>query len=101
MCRPPRIARRGEDFNISNNIYKLNHVREKIRTNLNLAHERACKTYNLRTRPISFQIGQIVFRKNHILSNMSKKINRKFMPKYIKCKIMNKIGNNLYDIVDI
>ena len=71
----------GEDFNISNNIDKLNHVREKI--------------------PISFQIGQIVFRKNHILNNMSKKINKKFMPKYIKCKIMNKIGNNLYDIVDI
>ncbi|KNC33717.1 hypothetical protein FF38_03147 [Lucilia cuprina] len=29
---------------------------------------------------------------------MSKKINRKFMPKFIKCKIIEKIGNNLYGV---
>ncbi|KNC20978.1 hypothetical protein FF38_12038 [Lucilia cuprina] len=32
---------------------------------------------------------------------MSKKINRKFMPKFIKCKIIDKIGNNLYGVEDM
>ena len=32
---------------------------------------------------------------------MSKAVNRKFFPKFIKCKIKEKIGNNLYDIEDL
>ena len=92
MARPTRIQ---------NNVDKLAKIREQIRKNLDIAHEKSSKNYNLRSRPIDFQIGQIVYRKNHILSNMSKKINRKFMPKFIKCKIIEKIGNNLYGIEDM
>lgn len=91
----------GEDCTIQSNVDKLTRIREKIRSNLNTAHEKASKIYNLRSRPIQFEIGQIVFKKNHILSSMSKKINSKFMPKFVKCKIREKIGNNLYGVEDM
>lgn len=91
----------GEDFTIENHTTKLIQIRDEIRINLNKAHEKSEKTYNLRSRPISFSKGQIVYRKNHILSNVSNHINRKFMPKFIKCRIKKKIGNNLYETEDL
>lgn len=90
----------GEDVEISNNIDKLVKVRENIRANLTTAHKKATKVYNLRSRPISFKKGQIVYRKNHIPSNMSKHINRKFLSKYLKCWVREKVGNNLYNLED-
>lgn len=91
----------NEDVEISNSSDKLNRIREKIRDNLLIAHDRASKSYNMRSRPSNFQKGQVVFRKNHILSNQAKGINAKFMPKFVKCRIREKIGNCLYDIEDI
>lgn len=91
----------GEDTNIENNVDKLTKIREKIRRNLDIAHEKATKIYNLRSRPIYYRVGQYVYRKNHILSNMCKRINKKFMPKFIKCRISKKFGNNLYGVEDL
>lgn len=56
---------------------------------------------DMRTRLSNNQPGKIVFRKNHILSNLSKGISSKFMPKYTKCRIKSKIGNCLYDTEDL
>lgn len=91
----------GEDVVILNCADKLDRIREKIRDNLHIAHDKASKTYNMRTRPSKFQRGQVVFRKNHILSSLTKRINAKFMPKFIKCRIKDRIGNCLYDIEDL
>lgn len=67
---------------------------------LEIAHNKASKSYNLRSRKVNFKKEQIIFRKNHVLSNMSKRINRKFLSKYLKCRIRDKVGNNLYDLED-
>ena len=91
----------GDDICVQNNVDKLTRIREEIRINLDKSHEKASKVYNLRSRPIEFKVGQIVYMKNHILSSMSKRINRKFVPKFIKCKIREKIGNNLYGVEDL
>ncbi|GBP97702.1 hypothetical protein EVAR_69960_1 [Eumeta japonica] len=79
----------------------LNHIREMLEKNLERAHEKATKTYNTRSKPISYQVGQEVFRRNHCLSNASNGINAKFLPKYLKGRIRRKIGNALYDVEDL
>lgn len=76
-------------------------IREKISKNLDLAHERADKVYNLRSRTKAFQKGQIVFHRNHAQSSIQKGINSKFLPKFIKCRVREKIGNCLYDIENL
>lgn len=91
----------GEDVDIQNSVDRLSKIREIVKENLNTAHEKASKTYNLRSRAIEFKLVQIVYRKNHILSNMSKRINRKFMPKFVKCKIRERFGRNLYGLEDL
>lgn len=90
-----------DQFNITTNSDKLHNIREKLKDNLDKAHERASKSYNLRSRKVSFEPGQIIFRKNHVLSNLSKKINSKFMPKFLKCKVRKRIGNSLYELEDL
>lgn len=80
---------------------RLQHIRDRIRENLNVAHEKASRTYNTRARPVHFVEGQEVFRKNHSQSDFKKGINAKFCPKFIKCRIRKKVGNSLYDIEDL
>lgn len=86
---------------VLNRVDKISRIREEIRQNLKIGYERASKTYNLRTRPTRFQKGQMVFRRNFALSNLAKGINAKFMKKFLKCRIKNRIGNCLYDIEDL
>lgn len=89
------------DDTIVKHVDRMSMIRDKISQNLDSAHQKANKTYNLRTRVNTFEKGQIVFRKNHALSNMQKGINAKFLPKFKKCKIRKKIGNCLYDLEDL
>ncbi|XP_059221564.1 uncharacterized protein K02A2.6-like [Stomoxys calcitrans] len=51
---------------------RLQAIRDKISHNLDVAHEKASKIYNTRTRHVNFVSGQEVFRKNHSQSNFGK-----------------------------
>ncbi|XP_037813003.1 uncharacterized protein LOC119604452 [Lucilia sericata] len=91
----------GTSYAILEKLKMLSDIRDKIRENLNAAHEKASKTYNTRSKPVNFVVGQEVFRKNHSQSDFKKGINAKFNPKFIKCRIRKRIGNALYDIEDL
>lgn len=80
---------------------KLHKIRDIVRENLEKAHEKSKRTYNLRSRKIECREGDTVFRKNHYLSSQIKKVNAKFLPKFSKCKISKRIGNSLYDVTDM
>lgn len=41
---------------------RLQGIREKIIKNLDIAHEKASRTYNTRSKPVNFVEGQEVFR---------------------------------------
>ena len=51
---------------------KLKNIRENISKNLNIAHEKASRTYNTRSKPVNFIEGQEVFRKKHSQSDFRK-----------------------------
>ena len=84
-----------------NRVDKLSNLRETIRKKLAKAHEKSENTYNTSAKPICYKVRQEIFRKNHSLNNFSKGINPKFNPKYIKCRVKQKIGNTLYGIEDM
>lgn len=73
-------------------------MREKIQKRLNEARERAKKYYNLRTRPIVYNIGDTVFRENTHLSDASQYFSRKLAPRFIKSTIIEKTGTNTYKL---
>lgn len=43
---------------------KLELVRQKAQENIRKSYEKNSRTYNLRSRPVHFEVGQLVFRKN-------------------------------------
>ena len=71
---------------------RLKIVKDEVQKNVELANERQAKYYNLRRRPISYEIGEQVLRSKETLSNkadnIAKELNINFEgPFFIKTKI--------------
>lgn len=79
---------------------KLKVIHTEVQAALNSAYDKYKKHYNLRARPIEYQIGDFVWKKNTVLSNKAQGITHKFMNRYNKCKIIGRSGNNSYSLED-
>lgn len=80
---------------------KLELVRQKAQENIRKSYEKNVKTYNLRTRPISFEPGQIVFRRNFAQSKAVDHFNSKLANKFVKAKVIAKHGSCYYELEDM
>lgn len=63
--------------------------------------ERNERNYNLRSRDVSFSVGQEVFRRYFKQSNFEKGYNSKLAPIFLKARIRRKIGNSNYELEDL
>lgn len=79
---------------------QLAELRKELAKNIKQAYEASRHTYNLRARPISFEVGQQVFRRNFTQSSQEKKYNAKLAPMFLKSKVREKVGNNYYILED-
>ena len=80
---------------------KLHRIREQIIQGLDNAHDKAEKNYNKRVRNVTYQVGQEIFRRNFAPTKFERGINSKFLPKFVKGRVRQKIGKALYDIEDL
>lgn len=58
-------------------------VFEDVKNRLEVAGRHSAHRYNLRKRNVKFEKGQIVWRRNYVLSDASKAFTRKLAPKYV------------------
>lgn len=75
-------------------------IRDIVQKNIRKTYETSKKRYDLRTRPINYNPGDIVWKQNFILSDATKNIASKLCPRYIKCIIKKKVGTNSYELSD-
>lgn len=80
--------------------YRLPLVHEKILKELQNAFENYSKGYNLRSSVRSFEPGQIVYVRQHHLSDKSKQFSSKLAPVYSPAVVDSKIGNVIYKLND-
>lgn len=80
---------------------KLMLIRDRVKTNLEIAYNNYSKGYNLRSRPIKYNEGEEIYRRNFIQSKKSNNFNSKLAPKWLKCRIVKCIGNSYYKISDL
>lgn len=73
---------------------------EEVRKHLKNAYGKNCKTYNLRSRPISYIPGQTVYYRQHLLSNAANQFSAKLAPAFAKAIIKSKVGNVNYVLQD-
>lgn len=61
----------------------LDNIRERVQIYVQEAQQRQEQNYNLRHRPIQYQVGESVWRRNFVLSDASRHFTAKLAPKYI------------------
>lgn len=76
-------------------------IRQDLRKHIKEAYDKNQKTYNLRTRPQVFNVGQIVYRRNFAQSNFDKGFNAKLSPVFIKARIKEKLAKHYYVLEDM
>lgn len=76
-------------------------VRDRIKNKLHDVFEKSATRYNTRSREVNFKPGQEILRRNFILSDASRHLNSKLCRKFIKCRVVRKIGTSLYEIEDL
>lgn len=80
---------------------KLELIRSEAREQIRRSYETNANRYNLRSRDIRYEPGDIVFYKNFKQSKASEHYNVKLDNKFIKATVMAKIGNVYYDLKDM
>ncbi|KAH8357913.1 hypothetical protein KR084_009609 [Drosophila pseudotakahashii] len=76
-------------------------IRSNIGKHLSKAYEKNQRTYDLRSRPRSFEVGQEVIKRNFVLSKAADNFNAKLAPVGIKVRIKRKLGQNIYLVEDL
>lgn len=68
---------------------------------LSQAYDKNKKYYDLRKRTLHFKKGDIVWKRNSVLSDASKAFSKKLAPKYIKAKVAEVTGTVTYRLTDL
>lgn len=90
---------RSEDRIVRDSGFKK--IFDSVKARLQKAYERSSARYNLRRRPIAYSPGDLVWRRNHVISSKADYFNAKFAPKYVgPCKIRKKLGTCSYELED-
>lgn len=83
-------------------LQKLPEVYNKVQTKLHKSYQTNANRYNLRRRPIKYQVGDKVWKSNFVLSDAAANFSKKLAPKYIPAVIHKVLGTGLvYELVDL
>lgn len=77
---------------------RINLLRDRMKENLHHAYEKSAVRYNRKARVVRFLPGQEVYKRNFVLSSFKDNRNAKFCRKFIKCRISDVLGNNMYKL---
>lgn len=73
----------------------------RVQNALTEAYKQNALRYNTRRKHVAFSTGDIVWRKNFVQSNAANFFSSKLAPRFVKCKVLEKISNNVYILGDI
>lgn len=73
-------------------------IRDAVARNLAQAHESSKQRYDLRSRPANYSVGETVWKRAFVLLDASRGFAAKLAPKYQKCVVTRKLGNNSYEL---
>lgn len=97
-----------KDFNLSTSdveyfnqqLERLPKIYKDAKKRIDKAYLHSAKYYNLRKRNITYRVGDLVWKKNFVLSSAADKFTAKLAPKYVLCKVLRVCSPLIYDLVD-
>lgn len=84
----------------ANNIGLISTTFDRVKQFLLNAHNKNCNRYNLQHPYKEFNVDDVVWRKNYTISNAGTYFSSKLAPKFIKCKVVNKLSPLVYMLKD-
>lgn len=83
-----------------NHLKEIEKICENVSKRLESSYEKSKKRYDLRSRNISFAVGDIVYRRNNKLSDKSAGYSAKLAPQYVRAVVIKRIGTHVYQVRD-
>lgn len=71
---------------------------KKVQEKLNVMYRRYSKQYNLRRRDFQFNVGDKVWKRNHVLSDAQKQFSAKLAPRYVLCRVRRVKSRIVYEL---
>lgn len=59
------------------------------------------RSYDLRSKEVSYNVGQEIYRRNFKQSNFEQNYNAKLAPTFLKARVQKKLGNSYYILEDL
>lgn len=99
---------KGTDFAVENRsesrvdlpeaelVSRFRNLQMRTKDQLRIAQEKHRRSYNRNSRPLSFFVGEIVWRRNRVLSDATVAFSAKLAPKFIKARVIETLGNDTY-----
>lgn len=84
-----------QDINNTSDLY------QDIVKRLNQAYEKNKRQYDLRKRPVKFKKGELVWKRNPVLSDAAKGFSKKLAPKFVMAKVAEVTGSVTYRLTDM
>jgi transposase InsO family protein len=85
---------------LNEHLQDLANVYDRVKKSLDQAYVTSAKRYNLRTRPLTLREGQVVWKKNYVLSKGGEHFAAGLAPKFVKCIVRRQITPNVYELED-
>lgn len=76
--------------------HNMKEIRSIVKNNLESAYNKYSKNYNLRSKVVNFDAGEIVLKKSFHQSSAIDKFSSKLAPPFVKCRVREKIGASTY-----
>ncbi|XP_058817077.1 uncharacterized protein LOC131680376 [Topomyia yanbarensis] len=93
----PQDLKLAQDLRLSN----LKRIHEFMLQRIRNSHEKSKKRYNMRTRAVAFNVGDLVWRRSFGLSSKVDRINQKLNPKFVPAMIRKVLGTISYELEDV
>lgn len=91
----------GDRVKSATGLSQLADIFEKVTIALTEAYQKNANRYNLRRKQIYLNVDDTVWRRNFTQSNAAKYFSAKLAPKFVKCKVLNKLSDIVYELQDI
>lgn len=93
-----QLANRNEK---ADSLNELADIFQRVSCTLTKAYKQNANRYNLRRRELGLKVGDIVWRRNFVQSNAAKFFSAKLAPRFVKCKIVDKLSDVVYQLEEI
>lgn len=91
----------SDKLQLLNDIQVMPSIFEEVRERLHQAYQKNAHYYNLRKRPVTYNVGDRLWKKNFTLSSAPNQFSSKLAPKYVPCIVTRVVSNLVYQLADM